>query len=120
MFCWDLEGVSDERERGRTWWEMRGGGGVAGSEEEEEEEDGGDEGDEGDEEGPRHECEMEDEKGIEGLNNEGWSVSSQASQASQHGWCTRRHLCTAPVNSLLQPSRTRTELFSQRTTCMAI
>jgi len=118
VICWELEGVSDEREGGRTWGEMRGGG-AAGSEEEEEEEDGGDEGDEGDEEGQRH-GEMEDEKGSEGLNNEGWSVSSQASQASQHGRCTRRHLCTAPVNSLLQPSRTRTELFTQRTTCMAI
>jgi len=119
VICWDLEGVSDEREGGRAWWEMRGGG-AAGSEEEEEEEDGGEEGDEGDEEGQGHGCEMEEEKGIGGLNNEGWSVSSQASQASQHGRCTRRHLCTAPVNSLLQPSRTRTELFTQRTTCMAI
>jgi len=116
VLCRDLEGVSDEREGRRAWWEM-GGGGAAGSEEEEEEEDGGDEGDEGDEEGQGHGCGMEDGKGLAGLNNEGWSVSSQASQG---GRCTRRHLCTAPVNSLVQASRTRTEFFNKRTTCMAI
>jgi len=59
VLCWDLEGVSDEREGGWTWWEM-GGGWAARGEEDGEEDGGGEEGEEGGEEGQGHGWKMED------------------------------------------------------------